>query len=523
MIEEDRYKKLYEDITKERGKPFNHWELTALLEAYGLRDIDAQNIYESENLFELAKKLESFIDNYSYEERELSVEEIIPIVPRVSKNYIKGLAFALPMLIQIVATIFIGYSLWSSTEIDMASATAIAIGSFTALVVTGGIAQIIGRQGLFYIKAKQYLLASKVIKRFYIFGLKIIILIAIFLSVINLLFEFVPFSLYILTLFFYILLSILYLNFSIYYALEDFFDIVMFTSIGVILVYLFYRIFEFELIHSQSLALSVLNITLFFFSLRKLKKLELRSSDIEDATLPKTVILFHTLLPFFLYGFLYFSFLVADRFIAWSADYENNPYLIWFQIDYELGLDWALISLIFMIGVTEVSISELLIRINRATKDYIYSETQSYNNMVKYYLNKFNIIFTIASLFVAFLAYYFIYYLAINFENENLKNMLIPPIPTLFFIATLAYLFLVKGLMNILLLFSFSREAIALKAIYYAVLCNILLGLIISRLISYEYAVVGLLCGSILFWYISRKAIKKMIDNLDYYYYSAYY
>jgi hypothetical protein len=39
------------------------------------------------------------------------------------------------------------------------------------------------------------------------------------------------------------------------------------------------------------------------------------------------------------------------------ADYENNPYFIWFKVDYELGLDWALISLIFMIGVTEVSIS----------------------------------------------------------------------------------------------------------------------------------------------------------------------
>ncbi len=523
MTEQKRYKELYKNIIFEKGKPFNHWEITALLETYGLRDIDAKNEYNSENLFELAKKLEVFIEHFDYDEKPISVEEIIPIVPRITKNYIKGLAFALPMLIQITATIFIGYSLWSSTEISVADATGIAIGSFTALMVTGGIAQIIGRQGIYYIKVEQHMLAAKIIKKLYIFGFKIIFFVAILLSVTHLLFGFFPLDMYLLAISFYIMLSVLYLSFSIYYALEDFIDIVSFTLGGVILVFVLYRLLEFELVISQIIGLGILNIIIYIYSNIKLNKLEQFNPEAEDAILPKTVVLFHTLLPFFLYGFFYFSFLVADRYIAWSADYENNPYIIWFNINYELGLDWALISLVFMVGVTEVSISEVLIRINRATKDYKYNEVDSYNKMIINYINKFNIVFLIVAVIVVFLSFFIIYYLSIIFNNESLSNMLIEPIPTLFGVASLAYLFLVKALMNVLLIFSFSRERYATTAIFYGVIVNVLTGLILSRLLGYEYTVIGLLAGAVVFWYFSNKGLKKIINNLDYYYYSAYF
>ncbi len=523
MIEQNRYKKLYEDITNHKGKPLSHWELTALLEIHGLRDIDAQNDWESENLFDLAKKLQHFIQNYEYEEKELSKEEIIPILPRVIKNYTRGLAFALPMLIQTLATIFIGYSLWSSTQIDMASATAIAIGSFTALIVTGGIAQIIGRQGLYYIKVSQYVLASKVIDKFYKLGIKKIILVAIILSIMHFVFEFIPFYMYFLAITFYLLLSILYLNFSIYYALEDYRNIVLFTFVGVILVYFLYRVFNFGLIPSQISGIIILNIIIYLFSKRKLRKMEKIDPEAEDVTLPKDVVLFHTLAPFFTYGFLYFLFLVMDRFIAWSVNVGDNPYMIWFNLRYELGLDWALIALVFMMGVTEISISELLIRINGATKHYKHNEIEIFNKRIIYFFNKFNIIFLTFGIFVILLSFGIIYTLAIQYDNDSLNNMLLHPTPILFFVASVAYLFLVKGLMNILLIFSFSRPQYAVQAIFYGVLVNMGIGLIFSRLLGYEFTVLGLLAGAIVFWYFSRKSIKRLLANLDYFYYSAYY
>ncbi len=52
----------YNIITKDKGKPLDHWEITALLETYGLRDVDALNEYGVENLFELADYLVPFIN-----------------------------------------------------------------------------------------------------------------------------------------------------------------------------------------------------------------------------------------------------------------------------------------------------------------------------------------------------------------------------------------------------------------------------------------------------------------------------
>jgi len=38
-IDDNRLKNIYLEITKDKGKPLDFWEISALLEIYGIRDI----------------------------------------------------------------------------------------------------------------------------------------------------------------------------------------------------------------------------------------------------------------------------------------------------------------------------------------------------------------------------------------------------------------------------------------------------------------------------------------------------
>ena len=57
-IDDNILKNIYLEITKDKGKPLDFWEISALLEIYGIRDIDAKNEYGFENVFEMGKYLE---------------------------------------------------------------------------------------------------------------------------------------------------------------------------------------------------------------------------------------------------------------------------------------------------------------------------------------------------------------------------------------------------------------------------------------------------------------------------------
>ncbi|MRJ01934.1 MAG: hypothetical protein GXO19_00490, partial [Epsilonproteobacteria bacterium] len=72
-------RELYFRITEKRGRPLDFWEVAALLEVYGIRDIDARKEYGFSSVFELAQFLYThFVDEREYPERRLTAREEIP-------------------------------------------------------------------------------------------------------------------------------------------------------------------------------------------------------------------------------------------------------------------------------------------------------------------------------------------------------------------------------------------------------------------------------------------------------------
>ena len=70
MPTDNRYINLLSRITTGRGKPVDKWEIAALIESNGIRDIDAKEEWEAENVFALAEKLYEYVDLITYEEKK---------------------------------------------------------------------------------------------------------------------------------------------------------------------------------------------------------------------------------------------------------------------------------------------------------------------------------------------------------------------------------------------------------------------------------------------------------------------
>ncbi len=520
---EQELQKLYNTITDKKGKPLDHWEITALLETYGLRDVDAVNEYGVENLFELSQYLVPFINKRNdYKIHSIQTIEETNIYKRVILNYMKGLAFSVPMFIQIIFTLAVGYALWSSMDANNARATAISLGTFAALIITGGSVQAIGRKGLFYFKMGEKALARNVTFLLYGIGIILIILFFIFLSIINFFFNVYPMDMYIVSMSYYILLALFFLTLSVFYIFEDYLAILILTLSGLLFVYLFHTVFNFPLASSQIYGLILLNILVMFIAFIRLVRLEDKNTSSEGANLPKPSILFYSLLPYYGYGFFYFTFLVVDRIIAWSAESATNPYVVWFNVSYELGLDWALISLIFMMGITEVSVAEFMYRLNDRVVKKSFLEAEDFSREIYKFFKKFNIAFMLFSIFVTLSVFFLVYALHVSFKIEFIENFIMQPTISIFIIASIAYFLLVNSLMNILLMFSLSRHDTPVKAIGYGLFVNIFAGIILSRAFGYEYAVLGLLLGALVLWLVTFREVMSMFKNLDYFYYSAY-
>ena len=514
---------LYNEITKDKGKPLDHWEITALLEIYGIRDIDAKKEYGFENVFEMGKYMMRYIDTKTYPSKSLVNWEKLPkFSVRVVKNYIRGLAFAMPMFVQIFFTLSIGYAIWSGMNMDKAKATVIALGTFLALIVTGASAQAIGRKGLFYIKQEEYILASNVTKSLFNVGLSLIAAIGFLLMLFNFFFEILPAYYFFVLIMFYFLLSFLFLNISVYYMFEEYTKILLFFLLGMIFVYISHTLFKIKLPEAQFVALVILDIIISFFAYRKVINLKRKNDIAEGEGTPRASILFYSLIPFYMYGFLYFIFLVTDRIVAWSTNVQAKPYFIWFNVPYELGLDWALIVLILLMGLTEISIHEFMYRINDKIVKYKFDQYMDFNNSILGYFKKFNTIYLILSIVIILLTYFVLYFIDKFADIEYVQHFFQGFTPFVYWIAAISYAFLVNGLMNILFIFSFSRQDFSVKSIAVGTFINLTVGMILSRMIGLEFAVLGLFTGSIIFWTISHNYTTTMLKKLEFYYYSSF-
>jgi hypothetical protein len=323
---------------------------------------------------------------------------------------------------------------------------------------------------------------------------------------------------------YFVSLSLLWLGLSIVYMLQQEIWFALVIVVGIAVVYYCREYLQTSVIvaHQAGILTSailglVIGVCLLLFResrLRRGRKQPLAGK------LPRFSVIAYSVAPYFAYGLVYFSFLFADRIMAWTGRADYRQYFFWFQADYEVGLNWALLSLLFSLGVLEFTVYRLGELVPFLSQTHSVLRTKKFTGEITSFYRRSVIAYIIAALVGTILAYLIVQFLVPHVQL--LDTLLNDTSVKVFIVASISYLLVVWGLLNNVFLFSFSRPAFALKAAAAALVVDLIVGFLLSRIFEYWFAVFGLLAGAIVFWAISTYYATKMFRNLDYYSYSAF-
>lgn len=530
----DNVGELKQEVKDLIGNPLSTWAVAATIESLGVREVDVRKDYGYESIFELADEIYDELKEEAREEQDLQSESLEDKIESPSiweqltfflRHYGKGFLFSLPMISQIAAVIVFRYSLWAWLEFNEAQATVVAFGTITAFVITGGFIQVLGRSVSSYKSSDNFYLAYESTKQILGAGVVTVGVTALVLFLINLLIPFYPNVMIALGLGYMILISLLLMASGVLYALERQISILVIIALGTLLVLFNMEVLDLGIYLSQWIAMAVTILLLggYAYLFFRLKIRATHQGSVEQ-TLPKPEVRYYVNYRYFVYGLGYFLFLFVDRILAWSAGPPPPPYIIWFNTPYELGMDWALLTLVLSVAVLEYSVqafSKYLVPLQEKAK---FSQLKAFNDYYKkFYFRQLALLvgFSIVSILLT--------YVAVDslrvFQSEvpEIRDFFANPMTTkVFWLASISYVFLNIGLLNALFFFTLNKPAFSMYSMLAGLTVNFFVGFICSRVIALEYATIGLMAGSICFAVVSGLFARKFFKRLDYYYYSAF-
>jgi len=191
-------------------------------------------------------------------------------------------------------------------------------------------------------------------------------------------------------------------------------------------------------------------------------------------------------------------------------------------VRYELGMDLALIVVMLLSGIVEHAtqrFSETLVprekRIKSAAVSRFHDASRAEHRRRFAALAGSSVVAVAIAMAVARLLR----------EMPSLpihQSLTTPTVTRVFLCASLAYVIFMFALQNVLMLLTLSRVELVVRAVAIALAVNVAVGFLCSRAIHYSAAVLGLLAGAIVLALLTSRSMKKVLNDLDYYYYAAY-
>ncbi|NTW05077.1 MAG: hypothetical protein HGA27_03020 [Peptococcaceae bacterium] len=513
---------LVQEVLSCHVQPEDKYEIAAILESLGWTDSMAKDVFGVEDVFVLAESIWDSIKSGITFVPALSAAElsIFAYIVLILRSFLRGTIFALPMAVSVLSMLTLRYSLSSYEYLSLENATSIAIGTILSFVAVGGFTQAIARRGFMYVGQGHYSIARRVTFHLLKVGYVICLLAALLFLIFSVVFSVFPWNMTLISILYFLFLCAIWLSVTIMYILqkEIFFTGLFIGGIGV--VFIFFTVIGLNIIISQVIALFAVSavgiVAAQYFFIKAEKEMEKGIAP----QLPRLSIIAFTSIPYFIYGFLYFSFLYADRIIAWSTNNLYMPYLIWFRGEYELGLDFALLTLILPMGLVEVVVNEFMMNLEANQKNHTMSDLRVLKEIYLRLYIKRGIFIMVFSVINSIGLYFILRILSLTGIME--LNIFTTATTSFVFIwAIVSYTIFTIALLNALILFCFSQPELVYKPLVFSLLLNLVLGFMLSRWVDYSWAIFGLLVGTIVFTYLTTRAVFKLIKNLDYYLYSA--
>jgi hypothetical protein len=428
--------------------------------------------------------------------------------PAAWREWLRGTVFALPMLLCALSMLTIGVSLWGG-DLPADLASAVAVATVGSLVVTGGFVQAMSRRALFYMGAQNIPAAAALARAWGGAGLTAVFATAAAGVAANVLFAWMPGALALHTAVFYILLGVLWLACGGLYLVDRASWIGGATVLGIVVVALLHRGFGWLLHHAQ-LAGVAAAVTLAAAGVFNWFRGRLAGPVPASFVTPAREIYFAA--AYFAYGALYYTFLFADRLIAWTAHTNAAALPLQFRGDYETALDLAMAAFVIQTGWVHASLAAFHRMVEQVQRGLGAGEHHRFNDdLRRFYFWR-----------VARIAAY-------GFASSGLVYFLVSRLALLPFVnmrpvlavALVAYPIVVAGLWNTSLLFTLGQPTPVLASVSLGAVGSLGCGYLMSRTGSYETAVVGFLVGAFLFAALSSFAVLRSFQRLDGLYFAS--
>ncbi|MFV8280383.1 exopolysaccharide Pel transporter PelG [Christiangramia marina] len=523
-------------IKDRNGKPVNLNVVIATIESLGIREVDVEKDFGFDSILNLANYIYKVFGLKAYNDLKNDKQRVVEaknykkiaissyFSSRAVKQFIlengSGISNFLPVAIQVISIVLFGISLWTFSKFNNLQSTAVVLGVIVGFVATGGFVQVIGKQVSYYWYNEDFYMARHSVLNIIKYGTLTILVIFIFSALLNFIIPLYSISFVIICFSYALFIGFLLLVLAPLYALKQRWMITVSISLGTALALAlhFFTNVPVYFLHWAGIVVAALTSILYlqWFLKHTLKKKKSRS-----IVEPKVTLSIYRNFNYFLYGIFFFLFVFMDRIIAWSSSTNREiPYLFYYEKDYEIGMDLAILFFFLLGGVLEYSISSFNRHLDYFQLIHTYSKFKKFNRKMTGLYHRHLRLLLFTTMGVAILLYLIMtqpWGYKAGFD-EALSELSIK----VSILGSIGYIFLTIGVLNTLYLYTLNQNRKPLVAIIAALLTNFISGVILSRLISYEYAVVGLMLGSLVFMLVTFRYTKQFFKNLDYYYYAAY-
>ena len=481
----------------------DEWEATAWIESFGWSDDRVRAAFGLSDTRALGR--------YVYECSTARVPPAASVrqpgdrqtaLAIVAGAYTSTLVYALPWLVT-----FAVEGLWPDafdTQPDMAGPISVAV--MVSLIATGGFVQAIARKGSFYLGMQQVVMARHVAWLLCRAGLVSTLLLAgaglIAGTYFNIFESTLP---RLVALFYFVMLSALWLACAMLSLQAPRWRVpLVFVAAGLVFTLVKVNLGAGALV-AQTAALAVAVLAAGGLCWDLFRSAATRDSRTGRIVLPRIPILVYALLPHFIYGVAYFTFVFADRLSAGSALPPQSGLPFGIAPDYKRGIDLAFLVFLIVAGAVECC-NLLLMRFWREQAegpsagridDQLARQRRRAQGLV-------------VALFVAAAAIAS----AVAAEVQFLSA-----VGQMVFVAGCAgYALFAAALLDGLMLFSLNRPAVVLRALLPALVVNLITGYVLSHVAGAEFAVVGLVAGAGVFAFGTRRGVRDALKRPDFAY-----
>jgi hypothetical protein len=511
-------------VIETTGTPVDAFGVAATLESRGLRDLDAVQRYGKRDIFELAEEV------YERARAELPGEAAwrgagfaSRIEPRLAvRLYLRGAFSFLPLLLQVILLLTLGYSQWGWIHFSLAQASTVALGIGLSMLGTGAFIQALGYFGPSFAVAGKHVLARTATWRLLALGMLGSALLAGVVTLIVLLTGAYPARRLEVALVYDGLVSLLWLLNGALYTLNRHIGMLVALAcampvVGIVLHLTGLGIYA---AHWCGLAVSIA-VELMWVALVLARRARTTTSEMRLATLPRRLILARTAAPLAAYGTGYFVLLLADRSMAWSVG--RHPLPIWFNVRYELGLDVAMFGSAVGMAFLEVAIHAFSrIALPRQGR-FSARDVRAHNRwFAGFYARRLLAVAVLSAAGTALAVGVFSILHSAHALGPVQGYYGDPVTRRVFLLGAVGYGLLAVGIAGSGVLFVVGRPGLAAWSVLAGAVVDLAAGYVLSRSAGFSYAAVGLTAGAATFALVSAWLAARVLLRADYYLYAAY-